>query len=304
MPHWVKPYKIRRSVRVLTFGVQQNYTLLETGGESCFLLKRMRRANDQFQNAARRVDYIETATIPASAFTLDPDVGMYSYEMWNSAVNRPEVFPDIGAFTATVSASGGSATVWEQAVDKYSFVAGRSEYAFDLFQHQLDVNGNPLADAVWVVFNTPPFGPYYQARLKYGTINPTTDFAALQPEIETQPGFQNSLFSFRQWLSGSPRIRTRAAPNRFLLAFPGVLTDITLNEAGFLRQSQADYWTTPAPYSPVVVEHDVVVRESTGQRYQVTNYTPVYLEDVLVSQHFDMVELDPRSSVYSVPVAR
>ena len=103
-----------------------------------------------------------------------------------------------------------------------------------------------------------------------------------------------------QWMNPFPKIRKRAAPNAFLLAFPGVKSDFEITESGLLRETDSDFWTSPPPYSPAIVEHDVVIRQYTGQRFQVINYTPIYIENILVSQHFDMVELDPRSTIYNI----
>ena len=150
--------------------------------------------------------------------------------------------------------------------------------------------------------NTPPFHATDTAICNFGIANPLTNFRGMQPIRDNQVVFENSLFGFEQWLKPTARIRTRVCPHRFLLAFPGVLDDITLTDAGLLRQSKSDYWTTPAPYSPVLVEHDMVMRESTGQRFQITGHTPIYIEDILVSQHADLAELDPRSSCYGIPI--
>ena len=302
MPHWKPPYKVRRSTHLLSYAVRQNYTLLETGGEAVYLLKRMRRANEVFQVKTRRVDYIEK-TITASAsgtYSLDADTGYYRYRLWEDGVDQVTEYPDVGVFTCTVAASGGS-SVWEPAVDKYSFISNRNEYAFDIYRNQLDTSGNPIADAIYLVFNTPPFTVSNSVYLKYGSINPSVNFNQMQPDVDNYDGFTESLFSFKQWYQHDIFVRTRHSANSFLLAFPGVLTDITLSESGFLRQSKSDYWTTPPPYSPAIVEHDVVVR-SSGERYQVTNYTPIYIEDILVSQHFDMGELDPKSSIYLIGI--
>jgi hypothetical protein len=227
---------------------------------------------------------------------------MLRYKLWGENTDQPEDYPDIGVFTTTVQASA-STDPWEVAVDKYSFINGRQEYAFDIYQDQVDSNGNSIENSVYIVFNTPPFTAQSIASITYGTINPLVDVHGLQPLRDNQEDFQRSLFGFEQWLNNESFIRSKRTPHRFLLAFPGVMTDFSVTEAGFLRESRSDYWTTPPPYSPTVVEHDVIIRESNGQRYQVVNYTPIYLEDILVSQHFDMAELDPRSSIYNLEYA-
>jgi len=300
MPTWTKTYKVRRSTRILSFAVRQNFSLLETGGEACFLLKRLRRADANFQVSTRK---ISTITQVASSYDTDPDTGMLRYLLWKEDVDPDGRYPDIGVCTCTVQASG-STDVWETAVDKYSFIPGRKEYAFDIFQDQVDGSGDPISDAVYVVFNTPPFYNSDIATLVYGIANPLTDFNNMQPVRDNQDGFQRSLFGFEQWFKSDARIRSRSAPNRFLLAFPGTLTDIVLGEAGYIRESKRDYWTNPPPYSPTIVEHDVIVREKTGQRFQVVDYTPIYIEDILCSQHLSLAELDPRSSLFNVPVIK
>jgi hypothetical protein len=283
--------------RVLSFAERQNHTLLEVGGEACYLLKRYTRANDSFQKASRRVG---TLTKTASAYSTDPDTGMLRYRIWQDGIEPVDEYPDIGVFTCTVAASA-STDVWEPAVDKYSFIANRQEYAFDIFQDQVDSNMNAIPDAIYIVFNTAPFVASNVSIFNFGTISPLVDFRAMQPVRDNQTGFQNSLFGFDQWLDLNARIRRRRTPHRFLLAFPGTMYDFTLSEAGFIRESRREYWTTADPYSPVVVEHDVFIRESSGQRFQIVDYQPIYIEDRLVSQHFNATELDPRSTVYQIP---
>lgn len=298
MPFWTRPYKVRRSTHILSYAVRQNYELLNTGGESCFLFQRLRRATDTFQAGTRRVDFIDKI---ADTFDTDPETGMYRFKLWGALTDEVDVYPDIMDLVCTVKA-GVVSEVWEATVDKYSFVAGRKEFTFDIFQNQLDTNGNPIEDSVYMIFNTPPFDIADIAYLKYGNINPSIHFEAMQPAIDNQTGFQNSLFAFNQWIKEGSRIRGLLAPNRFLLAFPGVLSDFTITAGGMLRQSASDFWTTPPDYSPKIEEHDVVVRESTGQRFHVTNLTPIMIENILVSQHLDMVEIDPKSSLYNLEV--
>ena len=309
MSFWVPPYKVRRAVGLFSITIKQNDMLLQTGGEICYLLKRMARADYNFQEQGRtdskdttgtdrRVAYIEKS---ASSFTVDPDTGAYRFKLWGETSHSRSEYPDIGTLTATVQSSGGVAGVWEQALDKYSFVANRDEYAFDIFQDQLDSDGDAIEDAVYVVFNTPPFSSTLSVTFNFGTISPAVDFTAMQPTIDGEPGFYNSLFGYEQWLM-SKKIRSRSMPNAFLIAFPGVMSDFTLTDGGLLQQTSAAFWTTPPPYSPEISEHDVIVRKATGERYQVVNYTAIYVEDQLVSQNFDMSAFDPRSSIYNVPI--
>lgn len=296
MPTWVPPYLVRRSTRALSFAVKQNWMLLQIAGEACYLLQRKARANAPFQKESRVVSTL-TATATSSSYTADPDTGMLRYELWNAADNSSKVYPDIGTLTATVEATGGT-SVWSAAVDKYSFIENESEYAFDIYQDVLNSDGSAITDAAYIVFNTPPFQSANIVQFTYGSINPLVNFTGMQPVRDNQENFQRSLFGFEQWKDTNRKIRKRCSPNSFLLAFPGLRSDFTITEGGLLRESQGDFWTVPSPYSPIIVEHDVIVRQSTGQRFQVINYTPIYIEDILVSQHFDLAELDPRSSIY------
>lgn len=300
MPGWSPQYKIRRSTRILSFAVRQNWEALQIMGEPCFLLQRRSRANAIPQLASRR---ISTITKVASGYSTDPDTGMLRYKLWDASIDSVDEYPDIGVFTCTVTASGGT-SVWDQGVDKYSFVPSSNEYAFDIFQDQIDSNGNDITDAVYVVFNTPPFTMSNVAIFNFGTINPLVNFASLQPVRDNQTGFQHSLWGFEQWVNPAARIRRKIAPHRFLLAFPGVASDFTITEGGLLQESRTNFWTTPPPYSPAVVEHDVIVRELTGARYQIVNHSPIFIENILVSQHMDLSELDPRSSLYSVSLVQ
>lgn len=298
MPHWKETFKIRRVTHALSYVVRQNYELLSSGGEACFLLKRLRQATDTFQAGNLRVDFIDKTL---NTFSTDSETGMYRAKLWGASTDPVSTYPDITGLVCTVKA-GATSEVWEAAVDKYSFIANRKEFTFDIYQNQLDLSGNPIEDSVYIVFNTPPFDSADIVYLKFGNINPSVHFEAMQPAIDNQDGFQNSLFAFDQWIKEDAKVRGLLAPNRFLLAFPGVQNDITITPGGLLRQSTSDYWTTPPPYSPVIKEHDVVIRASTGQRFNVINQTPIMIEDKLVSQHFDMSELDPKSSIYNVEI--
>jgi len=300
MPTWKKPYLVRRSTKILSFAVRQNFTLLETGGEACYLLQRKSASSSPFQLQSRKVDTIDKAIV--SGYGADPDTGHLRYLLWREGRDDADEYPDIRSVVTTVTIPASGSAVWEASVDKYSFIADRQEYTFDIIQDELDSSGNEIDDSVYIVFNTPPFTTNGTVLLNYGSINPLVNFAGLQPVRDNQEGYQLSLFGFDQWRSPNSRIRRRIAPNAFLLAFPGVLADFRITDGGLLRETRAAFWTTPPPYSPKVEEHDVIVRSSTTQRFQLVNYTPVYIENVLVSQEFDMVELDPRSSIYNIPI--
>lgn len=298
MPSWVRPYKIRRNSNILSFGVRQNHTGLETMGEACYLLKRKERSVSTRHFEDRKVS---TITKTASGYEVDPDTGAFRYPLWQEGEDSRDEYPDIYTVTATVQATG-DGVVWEPSLDKYSFISGRKEYAFDIFRNQIDSDGNSIDDAVYVVFNTPPFDSSATVVFNFGTISPATDFERMQPDVEDEPGFYNSLFSYDQWLDLDAFIRMRQTPHQFLLAFPGTATDFIISDGGFVQDARASYWTTPPNYSPKVHEWDIVVRVATGERYQVINYTPIYVEDVLASQHFDLAQLDPRSAAYQIPI--
>ena len=297
MPTWVPGYKIRRSTNILSYAVRQTNMLLEIAGEQVYLLKRKVRADAPFTVAERRVDTL-AKTIRAT--DVDLNTGCYKYKLWDSVTDSHTVYPDTGVFTATLPISG--STVWEQAIDKYSFIDGRMEYAFDIYQDSLDSDGNPIADAMYMVFNTPPYVRNAKADLVYGTISHLVDMTGMQPIRENELGFAHSLFGFEQWLNPKAKVRGRYKPNAFLIAFPGVLADFKVDEAGLIRESRGSYFSSPPPYGPKLYEHDIIIRPSTGVRYQIISLTPIYIEDILVSQQFQMEELDPRSSTYNVPI--
>ncbi len=301
MPRWKNPYLIRRSTNILSFAVHQNQSALEVMGEACFLLKRFERANAPFQKDNRRIPTI-TKVASASGYSIDPDLGYIRYKLWGRNTDPTDEYPDIGVFTATIQASG-SANVWDSTVDKYSFISGRMEYAFDIYQDEYDSNMNIIEDAVYIVFNTPPFNLNAISTFTFGTANPLTKFTSMQPVRDTETSFYLSTFGFDQWLNPNARVRSRKRPNRFLLAFPDKITDFTLTEAGLVRDAASTYWTTPPPYAPQIMEHDIIVRESTGQRFQVTNVTPIYVEDILCSQNISLAEIDPRSTIYNMLVS-
>jgi len=301
MPVWSPPYKIRRSSNILSFAVHQNFSALNLMGESCFLIKRYERADAVFQKDNRRVSTITTI---ASGYDTDPETGYLRYKIWGRNTHPNTEYPDIGVFTTTVQNVGpsGGTAVWEKAVDKYSFIPNRIEYTFDIYQDEVDTNMVPIEDAMYIIFNTPPMDALNITTMTYGTANPLVKFESMQPVRDNEVGFYLSAFRFEQWLSNTSRIRHRKRPHRFLVCFPDKITDFKLTNGGFLRDSASSYWTTPPPYSPEINEHDIIIRESTGQRFQITSLTPIYVEDTLCSYNFDLVEYDPRSSIYYIPI--
>jgi hypothetical protein len=267
-------------------------------GESVYLLKRLARADTTFQFDSRR---IPTITKAASSYSVDPDTGNLRCLLWEDGTDPDTEYPDQKVITTTVTSASGT-SVWESAVDKYSFIPGREEYAFDILQDQIDTNGNDITDAVYIVFNTGPFTLSNIAQFVFGTINPLVNFAGDQPVRDNGPSFQKSLFGFTQWLSPTARIRGKITPNQFPIIFPSVQADFVITEGGFIQQSKLPYWTNPPPYCPEIMEYDVIIRASTGARYMVNGTNPAYIENILVCQSFDLSEIDPRSSLYSVPI--
>ena len=296
MPLWSPPYKIRRSNKMLSFAVRQNVSALEVFGESCFLLKRYERADMTFQKDNRRTSTI-TKTVTSGSYTVDSETGYLQYKLWGRNTDPTDEYPDIGVFTNTVTVSG-STSVWEKAVDKYSFINGRAEYTWDIWQDRYDANQNKLEDSVYVVYNTPPFTTSAECMFTFGTVNPLIDFYAMQPIRDNEPNFYTSAFGYQQWLNENSRIRTKRRKHRFLICFPDKITDFSFTDTGLVRDSSSSYWAAPPPYGPELMEHDVIVRESTGQRFQVISMTKIYVEDIYCGQNFDLAELDPRSSVY------
>lgn len=298
MPGWSKQYKVRRVTNILSFAVRQNWEALNLMGESCFLIKTKQRANAVFQMDNRRVS---TITKVASSYSIDPDTGYLRYKLWGRDTDPNTEYPDIGVFTCTVNTSGAT-EVWEEAVDKYTFISGRNEYAFDIYQDFVDTNLNAIEDAVYVVFNTGPFTSTNTAIFTFGTTNPLIKFEGMQPIRDDEPGFYLNNFAYEQWLKSDARIRRKVKPNRFLLAFPDKMSDFSFTDQGLVQQIKSSWWTTPEPYSPIIQEFDIIVRESTGQRYQVVSRTPIYIEDILVSQNMDLAFIDERSSLYRIPI--
>ena len=75
MPFWVAPYKIRRSTRILSYAVKQNWDLLEMGGEICYVMKRFVRSNAPFTVTSRRVDTVSKSINSLQAdplYSIDP----------------------------------------------------------------------------------------------------------------------------------------------------------------------------------------------------------------------------------------
>lgn len=299
MPAWKQLYKTRRATRILSHSVRLLHSALELMGEPVYLLKRMARANAPVvQKNNRRVS---TLTKTISSYSTDPDTGNLRGLVWDERINTSAEYPDQGVFTATVSTSG-ETSIYDLSVDKYSFISSREEYAFDEFRDEVDGSGDPLPHQVYIVFNTPPFHVTNSTICTFGYANPLTSFTGMQPIRDNQDEFRLSVFGFDQWLSATTRIRRRVTPNAFLLCFPSINSDFQLSDSGFLQASNIRHWANPPPYGPALSEFDVIVRRSTGQRYQIINFTKIFIEDIFVQQQFDMVELDPRSQIYNITV--
>jgi len=269
-------------------------------GEPVYLLKRMSRADaPTVQKENRRVS---TITQTVSSYSTDPETGLLRALVWNENTDNPKTYPDQGIFTATVTASA-TTEVWEKAVDKYTFISGYNEYAFDEYRNERYDDGTDRPHEVYVVFNTPPMTTGNSTILTYGIANPQTKFESMQLVRDNElPDFARSLFGFQQYLNSTIRIRGRVTPNSFLICWPAVDSDISITDSGLLQDSRIAFWSNPEPYSPTLSEHDIIVRLSTGQRYQIVNFRKIFLEDIYVQQQFDLVELDPRSSCYQLPI--
>lgn len=299
MPSWKSLYKTRRATKILSHSVRLIQSALELMGEECYLLKMMNRADaPEVQRKNRRVP---TLTKTLSSFEADPDTGNLRGLVWDETVDPSEEYPDQGVFTVTVSTSGGT-TVYDQAPDKYMLISGYEQFAFDEYRDEINDVGNPLPHQVYVVFNTPPFHITNSVLCTFGYANPLTNFSGMQPIRDNQEDFHKSLFGYEQWLNPAARVRRRIVPNAFLLCFPSINYDITFTDSGLLQDSRIRHFANCPPYAPEIAETDIVVRKTTGQRYQVVNLTKVYIENILVQQAFDMVEIDPRSETYNITV--
>lgn len=297
MPTWVKPYRIRRSSKIVSYAVRQNHTLLETCGEVCYLLRRFTRANAVFQKNERRVS---TITKTVSSYSVDSDTGLYRALLWQDGDDIKQ-YPDIQISTCTVQTTGGPGEVWEPAVDKYSFIPGANQIAYDIYQDDVLSDGTEIPDAVYAVFNT-PFSMSNLSIFTFGTISPLVKYEGMQPKRDDYEYYKRSLFGFEQWKNSTIRVRGKVTPHAFLLAFPNVLSDFQLSDAGFLQYVTGPWFTSPPPYSPKILEHDVVIRANDNMRFQVTDYTPTYIENLLLMQSFTLNELDPRSSIYDITI--
>ena len=299
-PVWSPPFKIRRSTRILSYAVNQLESALNLMGEPVYLLKRMSRANaPTVQKENRRVS---TITQTVSSYSTDIDTGYLRALIWNENTNDPKEYPDQGVFTATVTASGGT-DVWNKAIDKYSFIPNYNEYAFDEYRNERYGDGTDRPHEVYMVFNTPPMTIGNSTILTYGIANPQTKFESMQLIRDNElPDFGRSLFGYQFWTSSTSRIRGKIMPNRFLLCWPAVDSDFSISEGGFLQDSRISHWCNPKPYAPELSEFDLIIRESTGQRYQIVNFRKIYIESIWVQQQFDLVELSPRSAAYQIPV--
>jgi len=148
-PVWSPPYKIRRSTRILSYAINQLQSALNLMGEPVYLLKRMSRANaPTVQKDNRRVSTISQTV---SSYSTDVDTGYLRALIWNENIDDPKTYPDQGVFSATVTASGGT-DVWDKAVDKYSFISGYNEYAFDEYRNERYDDGTDRPHEVYVVF--------------------------------------------------------------------------------------------------------------------------------------------------------
>ena len=167
-PVWKQPYKIRRSTRILSYAVNQLQSALNLMGEPVYLLKRMSRADaPTVQKENRRVS---TITQTVSSYSTDPETGLLRALVWNENTDNPKTYPDQGIFTATVTASA-TTEVWEKAVDKYTFISGYNEYAFDEYRNERYDDGTDRPHEVYVVFNTPPMTTGNSTILTYGIAN-------------------------------------------------------------------------------------------------------------------------------------
>jgi len=292
---WVEPWHVLDATGALDIVIAHQDEYLQFGGEPFYLLQR-RYDSDRVVKTLGNYD-------------LDPDVRLPRTVIWHEERDPPEEFPDSEGFEATLTTSFGAIEL-TQIQDKDTFSPNAAQFSLDFQARRVDASDNPLPGVVYLILNAPPHNGTDPVHVLYRWISPATDFHSRQPVVDNFPSKETSLRGYRQFLDPKRLFRGVTAPHIIPLALPAEPGDLSVQPAGMTRASRIEWWTSVPPFTPVILEHDLLVRAANNAYYEVVmNELDWGLgfangQSRLKSQKFTAVLLEENDPRTKIPVVR
>lgn len=312
MQFWQPPWEVLEANQAVDIALQHQDAGFQLAGEPFYiLLKRWERNRVVRMHAdwERDPDVVATASNPVSGFRT---------VIWRAEVDSDDEFPDRETLEATLYLPEGPIEL-ERLVTKDYLRPGRASFAPDYRIRRVTAENMLLPSVVWVVVPAPPHDGTAPIQVRYRPITPAIDFAARQPIVDDQVGFETSLRGWRQWLDETREFRGLPMPHTAAIGVPNEPRQLAITRDGEARTSEIDLALSPPPYAPALSVGDLLVRGANGARYEVIRlrydwglppaHEPprpdgLVLQSRLKSQVVSVALLDGNDPRYRIPVER
>ncbi len=272
-PFWKKLF----ATRALPIIIVQNYRLLEGMGEPVYLLLRGRKA-DFVKNSLsfNNNDLIEE--------------GDFCYFVFWKKGDDIKQYPDIRDLKIIMDSQ-------EMVnVGLKEFIQKQKHFAPVVIKDNAELN---IEHEVRIYFSKELLQDTHSFEAEFYFIHPEFDF--LYGQMDKMDESYGAPYGWRQIKWRGCYYRNKFYKGAFLIALPDLRRDLAIDRAGMTITSEYDAWTSPPPLSPILTEHDIIVRLN-GLRYEIRDMTKNMIENMLVQQEFRMSEIEPSNPVYQVPV--
>ena len=252
---WSPPWEQLAATGALDIVLRHEDEHFQLGGERFYLLQK-RYDSDRVQKMLGTFDRDPVTLCPRAI-------------VWHQLLDPADEYPDRDRFEAVSYGSFGENEL-TRVHDKDIFERGKYQFALDYRVREVSPeDGSPLPAIVYLVVNAPPHNGSDPVLVTYKNASPAMDFNYNQPVIANQPGYENSTLGYRQWLNHNRRFRGRILPHTIPLAVPEEMVDLTVGRDGMTQAESIQRQTSVPPYSPILVEHDILVRKSNDAHYEI-----------------------------------
>lgn len=273
VPYWKKLFATR-SIPII---IRQNYRLLEGMGEPVYLLVRGRKV-DFFKN---QVEWTVSDIIPDGNFCY--------FLLWKMG-NDIKKYPDIRDITIKMDGQDMINVVLKD------FLTDKTHFAPVIIKQNEELN---IEHEVRIYFHKDLLTETHNFIAEYIFIHP--EFDTVYWQMDSVKESKGAQYGWRQPVWRGCYYKDKFIKGAFLIALPDIRRDLVLERSGFVTHSDYDAWTSPPPLSPILNEHDIIVRLN-GLRYEVRDMTRNIIENMWVQQEFRISEIEPSNPVYEVEV--
>lgn len=276
---WTPLWKRLFSSRVVPIIVRQNYRLLEIVGEPVYLLIRIRKRDIMDEGV------IEKNFNTQNLISLDNFAVLKLWQYGDNIMEYPDtrslkIFKDDIEMTDVVLKD---------------FITDENMYAVEVIKNNIELN---IQHEVRIIFHKNLLNQSNNFRVEYFRIATAFDRVYYQSDSHET---KLSLYGWKQPNWRGCYFRDKLIRGAFLVAFPDLSRDLNIESTGMVPTSDYELWTSPPPLSPIITEHDVIVRLN-GLRYEVRNFTRNIIQNILVQQEFRVSEIEPSNPIYDIPV--